>query len=213
MTTEIIKLDNGSLDSEILNSIFEGFPIAFPTETVYGLGTPISNIRGANEIFRIKDRDQTKPLAAHISNLEQVPFLSEEIPNDFFLLAEHFLPGPLAIIINKSNNINGIITCGFDTISIRFPDSTIACNLIEIIGEPIAATSANLSGNLSSTSAEEVYKELNGKIKYIIDGGITHYGQESTIVSLAGGSIKLLRQGVIAKKEIEAVLQKIIVSL
>jgi L-threonylcarbamoyladenylate synthase len=213
MTTEIIKLDNDSIDSEILNSILEGFPIAFPTETVYGLGTPISSKLGVKEIFRIKGREQTKPLAAHISDIEQVTGLSEEIPHDFFVLAKHFLPGPLAIIIKKSNKIDGAVTCGFDTISIRYPDSLVACDLIDLIGQPIAATSANLSGNISSISAEQVYKELNGKIKYIVDDGVTHYKMESTIVSLAGGSIKILRQGVISKMEIEAVLNKIIAPL
>ncbi|MEI6089453.1 MAG: L-threonylcarbamoyladenylate synthase [bacterium] len=213
MTTEIIKLDNDSIDSEILNSILEGYPIAFPTETVYGLGTPISNIRGVKEIFRIKGREQTKPLAAHISNIEQVTGLSNDIPHDFFILAQHFLPGPLALIIKKSNKVDNAITCGFDTISIRWPDSVVACDLIDLIGQPVAATSANLSGNAPCTSAEAVYKELNGKIKYIIDDGITYYQKESTIVSLMDGSVKLLRQGVIPKIVIEAVLNKIISSL
>jgi L-threonylcarbamoyladenylate synthase len=213
MKTEIINLDNDTLDSEILNSIFEGYPIAFPTETVYGLGTPINNSRGIQEIFKIKGRELTKPLAAHISSLEQVSDLSDEIPDDFYLLAEHFLPGPLAIIIKKSRNIDDNVTCGFDTISIRFPSSIIACEMIDLIGEPFAATSANLSGNYSAKTAEEVYKELNGKIKYIIDGGITQYQKESTILSLAGVSPRLLRRGVITKNEIEDVLNKIVVSL
>lgn len=213
MTTEIITLQNEALDSEVLNSIFEGYPIAFPTETVYGLGTPISNVQGVKEIFRVKGREQTKPLAAHISNLEQITGLSDEIPNAFFVLAQHFLPGPLAVIINKSNKIDDRVTCGFDTISIRYPDSVVACDLIDLIGEPLAATSANLSGNKSSISSEEVYKELKGKIKYIIDDGITFYQSESTIVSLISGSVKILRQGVIPKIKIEAVLKTFISSL
>ena len=208
MNTEIIKLDNDSIDDEILNSILEGYPIAFPTETVYGLGTPINNIRGVKEIFKIKGREQTKPLAAHISTLEMVTNLSDEIPNDFYILANHFLPGPLAIIIKKSNKINDAVTCGMDSISIRYPDSLVTCELINLIGEPLAATSANLSGNLSAVNAKEVYKELKGSIKYIIDDGITFYRKESTIVSLLDASIKILRQGVIAKTEIESILKK-----
>ncbi len=210
MTTEIIKIEKGSIDSEILNSIFEGYPIAFPTETVYGLGTPISNVRGVKEIFKIKGREQTKPLAAHISDIDQVTGLSDEIPHSFFLLAEHFLPGPLAMIISKSAKIDNIVTCGFDSISIRWPDSLVACDLIDLIGHPLAATSANLSGNLSSTSAEAVYKELNGKIKYIIDDGITQYQQESTVLSLVGAHPTILRQGVIKIIEIEEILKTII---
>lgn len=213
MTTEIITLNDMLIDEGILNSIFEGYPIAFPTETVYGLGAPISNNQGVKEIFRIKGRELTKPLAAHISNLEQVYGLSNAIPSDFFILAEHFLPGPLAIIIKKSDTIDELVTCGFDTISIRFPDSSIACQLIDMIGEPVAATSANLSGNLSATNAEAVYKELNGKIKYIIDGGITKYAQESTIISIISEIPVLLRNGVIKKSSIEEVLSKIIGSL
>jgi L-threonylcarbamoyladenylate synthase len=213
MTTEIITLNDDLLDIEILNSIFEGYPIAFPTETVYGLGTPISNKQGVKGIFRIKGRELTKPLAAHISNYEQLSGLSNEIPSDFFVLAEHFLPGPLAIIIKKATSIDEQVTCGFDTISIRFPESLIACKLIDIIGEPIAATSANLSGNLSAISAEAVFKELNGKIKYIIDGGITKYSQESTIISIVDEKPMILRNGVIKKSSIEEVLNKIIGSL
>lgn len=204
MKTEIISINDIAINTEIIASIKNGEPIAFSTETVYGLGTPISCENGISRIFDIKIRDNKKPLSAHISDLEQLKLLFDEFPKGFERLCQAFLPGPLAIILKKSKNISNSVTCGFDTLSFRFPSDLTCQNLINIVGEPLFATSANISGNASPINAEEVYKELNGRIKFIVDGGETQYKRESTIIAIINNNIKLLRQGVIPFEKIES---------
>ena len=144
-----------------IESINRGFPVAFPTETVYGLGAPIFNIDTIRKIFEIKQRDLGNPLTAHISNLNDVDFLCKDIPDDFYKLSEKFLPGPLAIILHKKNEINNIISGNQSTLSIRFPANSFFLEFANIIGQPFAATSANLSGRPSPNCAEVVLDDLN----------------------------------------------------
>jgi L-threonylcarbamoyladenylate synthase len=173
-------------------------PIIFPTETVYGLGCKMSDLEAVKKIYKIKERDAKKPLAAHISNLEQVKELVEEIPPLFYDLAEKYLPGPLAIIMKKKATVSDEITSGFDTISIRFPDNQECLDLIDYIGEPLAATSANISGEPAVLSGTHAFEKMNHKVGLILDGGLTKYEKESTVISIIKGEIQILRQGILS---------------
>lgn len=174
-----------------------GIPVVFPTETVYGIGCLISRPDAGEKIFEIKQRDRGKPLAAHISRIEQVEDLVEEIPPVFESLAKKYLPGPLAVIMKKKSHIPDSVTGGFDTISIRFPDNEACLRLTGAVGEPLAATSANVSGRPSTISGREAASCSEFERLTIIDDGTTKYQRESTVVSAVNGKIEILRQGVI----------------
>jgi len=191
------------LASEMLKN---GEVIVFPTETVYGMGADIFNVNTCKKIFEIKNREEAKPLAAHISSLNMVDMLCESIPDEFYLLANSFLPGPLSIILKKRKEIKNYPET--ETIAIRFPKNYAAISLIEKFGRPIAATSVNISGQKSLNSTEEIYNLFNGKIAAIIDDGLPTYSLESTVISLCTVPPKILRKGVISIEEIEDVLRR-----
>ncbi len=184
-----------------LDYLNSGEPIAFPTETVYGLGVRIDDLRGVEAIYAIKNRSKNQPLAAHISRIEQINELCSIIPDNFYRLAEKFLPGPLAIIMRRSDKVDKSITSGFDTISIRFPSNKLCLEFIEAVGIPLAATSANISGNESAKTGKQAFDNLNGKIAAVLDGGETEYQLESTIISIVDEP-KILRVGVIPQNEV-----------
>ena len=192
-------------DSEILEAtelIRTGNIIGFPTETVYGIGVNIFDYSAVDSIFQIKNRDYSKPLSAHISDIKMVEQVSSIIPDLFYELANIFLPGPLTMIIPANSTIPPIVTANTNTIAIRFPSNIICKKFIDIFGFPIAATSANTSGNKSTTNINEVIEELDGKIAAVIDGGNCELKIESTVISLVGKP-KLLREGAISIKTIE----------
>ncbi len=176
------------------NIISNGGIVAFPTDTVYGLGCNIFNKQAANSIYEIKNRRFDKPLSAHLSSLKQAALLAEELPDIFYELAANFLPGPLTLIVKARKNIPQIVTSGTNTIAIRFPNNLIYQQFTNICNVPLAATSANISGHASPTNAEQVKSELYGKIDAIIDGGECEHKIESTIISLIG-TPSILRQG------------------
>ncbi len=194
---------NLEIASEMLK---KGEVIVFPTETVYGMGADIFNVNACKKIFEIKNREEVKPLAAHISNLNMVEMLCESIPDEFFILADAFLPGPLSIILEKRKEIKNYPET--ETIAIRYPKNDTALSLIEIFGRPVAATSVNISGQKSLNSTAEIYNFLNGKIAAIIDDGLPTYSLESTVISLCANPPKILRKGVISIEEIEDVLKR-----
>ncbi|MFI5333578.1 MAG: L-threonylcarbamoyladenylate synthase, partial [Chlamydiales bacterium] len=133
--------------------------VAFPTETVYGLGAPISNSEAIAKIFSTKGRPQDNPLIVHISNLDDVARLARDIPEEFYLLAKRFWPGPLTVVLKRARTVPASISAGLDTVAIRMPQHPVARELIEKVGEPLAAPSANLSGKPSSTSAQHVLED------------------------------------------------------
>jgi len=188
----------------------EGRLVAFPTETVYGLGASIYIPSAIRSIFQTKGRASDNPLIAHISSIQQVQELAVEIPDDFFLLANHFFPGPLTIVLKKHPSISPIVSGGQESIAFRMPNHPIARQLIEIVGEPLVAPSANLSGRPSSTNARHVLDDFHGKIAAVIDGGPSEIGLESTVLSLHNGRPLLLRPGSIRKESLESVLKKTI---
>jgi len=183
----------------------KGELVAFPTETVYGLGAPIFNPEACAKIYLAKGRPSDNPLIAHISSLDQIDQIAREIPPEFFLLAKAFFPGPLTVVLKKHPAVPSIVSGGLDTIAVRMPSHPIARQLISALGQPIVAPSANLSGKPSSTTADHVMADFEGKIGAVIDGGATEYGIESTVVSLVGKPC-LLRLGAIPKAQIEQIL-------
>ena len=187
----------------------KGELVAFPTETVYGLGACISQPDSIKKIFKVKKRPQDNPLIAHIATLEECNALAIEIPNMFFQLAEAFFPGPLTLVIQKHPSISSIVSGGLNTIAIRMPAHSIARALIAEVGEALVAPSANLSGTPSSTRAEHVMEDFQGKIAAVIDGGDTVHGMESTVIDLVTfGKPTLLRHGALSKEEVESVLSQ-----
>jgi len=190
----------------------EGSLVAFPTETVYGLGAAIFNSNAVASIFRAKGRPSDNPLIVHVDSLLQVEQICREIPTIFYQLAMTFFPGPLTVILKRHEAVPSIVSAGMPTIALRMPSHPIALKLISLVGEPIAAPSANLSGKPSATQASHVLEDFEGKIAAVIDGGKTEIGLESTVVSLLGEVPILLRPGIITQEQIERVLGRSIES-
>ncbi len=190
----------------------EGHLVAFPTETVYGLGAPIFQREAVAQIFVAKGRPADNPLIAHVSCLSQILEIASEIPPFFDQLTRAFFPGPLTLILKRHPQVPAIVSGGLGTIAVRMPDHPLAQALITAVGQPLVAPSANLSGRPSSTEACHVLHDFSGRIAAVIDGGKTEHGMESTVVSLLGEKPILLRPGALSLEEIEAVLgQKILV--
>jgi L-threonylcarbamoyladenylate synthase len=179
--------------------------VAFPTETVYGLGADALNPEAIRRIFEAKGRPADDPLIVHVAQADQIETIG--VPNSFAAaLGDHFWPGPLTLVIEKLPLVPHEVTAGLDTVAVRVPSHPLARALLEASGRPLAAPSANLFGRPSPTRAEHVLDDLNGRIDALIDGGPTTVGVESTIVDVATAHPRLLRAGGLAAEEIEAVL-------
>jgi L-threonylcarbamoyladenylate synthase len=180
--------------------------VAFPTETVYGLGADAFDPLAVARIFEAKDRPLFDPLIVHISDLHQMSLLTSTIDRRAGRLAGRFWPGPLTLILPKHVSVPDIVTAGLDTVAIRMPDHLIALELITRCGTPIAAPSANRFGYLSPTRASHVLEQLGDRVDMIIDGGDCAVGVESTIIKLDGEKSILLRPGGIPVEEIQTVI-------
>ncbi|MDR0322204.1 MAG: threonylcarbamoyl-AMP synthase [Treponema sp.] len=186
--------------------------VAFPTETVYGLGADAFNAQAIAKIFEVKGRPHFDPLIIHIAatealeNVANLSLLSEEARKKLFLLAENLMPGPLSIILPKNEKIPAIASAGLPTAAIRFPSHPAAIKLISLCGGALAAPSANPFGSLSPTRAEHVRDKLGDKIDMILDGGQTQIGLESTVLDITGQRVKILRPGGTTKEAIEKLI-------
>lgn len=189
--------------------IREGKLVAFPTETVYGLGADALNENAVKRIFEAKGRPPDNPLIIHIAEFEQVYELASEVPEKAKILAEKFWPGPLTIVLPKGDKVPYATTGGLETVAIRMPAHEISLALIKTSKRPIAAPSANISGKPSPTLAEHVADDFYGRIECIIDGGETKIGVESTVIDLTTDPPMLLRPGGLPLEEIERVIRKI----
>ena len=190
----------------------DGGLVAFPTETVYGLGANALNEQAVKNIYIAKGRPSDNPLIVHIAKKEDIVPLVQEVTPKAKALMDAFFPGPLTIILNKSNKINKTVSGGLDTVAIRMPENKVANALIAAAGVPIAAPSANTSGLPSPTRAKYVIDDMMGKIDGIMDGGDCKFGVESTVITLAGETPVLLRPGAITKEMIESVIGEITVA-
>lgn len=186
--------------------IEEGKLVAFPTETVYGLGANALDKNAVLGIFRAKGRPADNPLIVHIADFEQIYTLAEEVPKEAEILAEHFWPGPLTMVLPKRENVPKETTGGLESVAIRMPAHEIALSLIRESRLPIAAPSANISGKPSPTLAEHVIDDFYGRIECIIDGGETKIGVESTVLDLTTWPPLLLRPGGLPLEEIEEII-------
>lgn len=214
MDTKIVRItDKEQLkDEELLEAariLREGGLVAFPTETVYGLGGNALDEQASEKIYAAKGRPSDNPLIAHISCMEELPALVREIPEAGRRLAEAYWPGPLTMIFRKKDEVPYETTGGLETVAVRMPSDPVASRLIRLAGVPVAAPSANTSGRPSPTRAEHVIEDLNGKIDMIIDGGQVGIGVESTIVDVSGETPVLLRPGAVTMEMLEAVLGRV----
>ncbi len=185
-----------------------GGTVAFPTETVYGLGADASNPLAVRQIFEIKGRPDYHPLIVHIADVSQLHLWAENIPDAAWRLAEQFWPGPLTLILPRRGNVLDEITGGQDTVGLRVPAHPVALALLRAFGGGIAAPSANRFGRVSPTTAQHVRDELGSRVDVILDGGPCYVGVESTIVGLTTGKAVLLRPGGLSIEAIEHVLKQ-----
>ena len=189
--------------------IQEGKLVAFPTETVYGLGADALNAVAVNRVFEVKGRPFGSPLIVHVDSVEMAQGLAREWPPEAELLARRYWPGPLTLVVRKEPRIPGIVTAGLDTVGLRMPAHPLALELIRAAGTPLAGPSANRFSQLSPTTAEHVRAGLGGAVDLILDGGPCRVGIESTVLSLAGGKARLLRPGMVSKSEIERLIGRV----
>ncbi len=213
MKTKVIKISSKEPEKKIIQNatkiIKNGGLVAFPTETVYGLGANAFDAKAVGKIFKAKGRPADNPLIVHVSDKRMLNSVVKEIPLKAIPLMKKFWPGPLTIVFRKKKQIPNVVTAGGDTVAVRMPSHSVAFALIRGAGVPIAAPSANTSTRPSPTEARHVYDDFNGKIPLILDGGKTNIGVESTVLDLTTKIPILLRKGKITKKDIEKVIGSI----
>lgn len=199
MKTEYFLVDKEHPDQEVMQSAAEllkqGRLVAFPTETVYGLGANGLDAEAVARIYQAKGRPADNPLILHIADRQELNQLVAEVPANAQVLIDAYWPGPLTVVLKKSAIIPDIVSGGLDTVAVRLPASKVARQLIALTGMPIAAPSANTSGRPSPTSAQDVLADLNGRIDGIIDAGICDIGVESTVIDCTTPVPTLLRPG------------------
>lgn len=210
MQTRIRKVDENCIDPKIMEEagklLKSGELVAFPTETVYGLGANALDTQAAAKIYSAKGRPSDNPLIVHIAEMESLALITKEIPKAAVKLAEKFWPGPLTMVLKKSDAVPYGTTGGLDTVAVRMPSHPIALEMIRQGGGYVAAPSANTSGRPSPTLASHVADDMNGIIPLILDGGPVGIGIESTIVDLTEEIPTILRPGFITKEMLEEVV-------
>ena len=212
MNTKLVKIsvnDSSEKYNEAACLLKDGQVVGIPTETVYGLAGNAYSEDAVKRIFEAKGRPQDNPLIVHISEFSELYELVSEVPENAKILADAFWPGPLTMILPKAEKVPYCTTGNLDTVAVRCPSHPIARKLIKLSGLPLAAPSANLSGKPSPTKAEHVFEDLNGRIPYIIDGGDCEEGVESTVITLATETPRLLRPGNVTLGQLKAVLGKV----
>ena len=212
MDTQIVAVDENCIDEEVIKEagkiVKEGGLVAFPTETVYGLGGDALNPDSSRKIYAAKGRPSDNPLIVHISKWEDLEKIVRRIPKEAKTLADAFWPGPLTMIFEKADMVPKETTGGLDTVAVRMPSDKVARAFIEASGGYVAAPSANLSGRPSPTLAKYVIEDMNGRIEMIIDSGESAVGLESTIVDLTSEKPTILRPGYITEKMLEDALRE-----
>ena len=207
--TRVLPGDDPASIAAAVAAVRRGEPVAFPTETVYGLGADARDAKAVARVFALKGRPRFDPIIVHLADPADLPLYADaEDASDprVARLAARFWPGPLTVVLRKRDVIPGIVTAGLETVAIRVPAHPVALALIAAAGAPLAAPSANPFGRVSPTRAEHVARQLAGRVGIVLDGGPCRVGVESTVVLLAGGRATLLRPGGLPAEEIEAVI-------
>ena len=186
----------------------EGKLVAFPTETVYGLGADMYNKKAVRAIFKTKGRPQDNPLIVHIAYKKDLAVIAQNISADAKKLMEAFWPGPLTLVLEKQASVPDLVTAGLNTVCVRMPSHPVALSLIKAAKTPLVAPSANLSGRPSPTTAAHVLDDFRGKIAAVVDGGTCEMGVESTVVDCTRDTPQIVRPGIITSKQISEVLDK-----
>ena len=203
----IIALNNGYLAAQIIKN---GGLVLFPTETVYGLGANGLDENAVKKIYIAKGRNENNPINLLVSNIEMIESVAKDISEIEYKLMESFFPGPFTIILKKKSIVPSIVTANGDTVGVRMPSGIIAKELVELAGVPIAAPSANISGKPSGTNFNDIYSDFKDKVDYMIDGGDSSIGIESTIVKVIDNIPHILRPGSITDEQIEKIAGTII---
>jgi len=216
LKTDVVTVTPEAPEPNVIQAAAEilrwGGLVAFPTETVYGLGADALNPQALLKIFAVKGRPADNPVIVHVAGIGRLSEVVSSIPEAAVLLVETFWPGPLTLVLPKSNQVPVEATGGLDTVAVRMPDNVIALRLIHALGRPIAAPSANLSGRPSPTAADHVYEDLNGQIEMILDGGPTPIGVESTVLDLTTAPPLVLRPGGVPIEELRPVIGEVVFS-
>ena len=214
MQTKLIKTNDSNINETALLAgeiLRNGGIVAIPTETVYGLAANALSGEAVKKIFEAKGRPQDNPLIVHVTDISEVTPLVKSIPDEARRLAERFWPGPLTMIMPKSDLIPDETSGGLSTVAVRCPSHPVARAIIRAAGVPLAAPSANVSGRPSPTNAKYVFEDMNGKIDMIVDGGQSEVGVESTVVTLAQKPARLLRPGGITAEQLKSVLGEVVI--
>ncbi len=208
MRTLLLKPDAAGIQKAAA-ILRKGGLVAFPTETVYGLGANAFDARACKGIFRAKRRPSDNPLIVHVARVRDVEALAAEIPPVARKLMRRFWPGPLTLVLPKTKAVPSVVSGGLKTVAVRMPKHPVALKLIRAAGCPIAAPSANVAGKPSPTDAQHVLEDLAGRVHAVIDGGSTEHGMESTIVDLSWGVPELLRPGAVTLEQLRKVLGRV----
>lgn len=213
MKTKIVKIDKKQMNTSIINAageiLKEGGLVAFPTETVYGLGANALDEEAAKKTYAAKGRPSDNPLIVHIARMEDLPAVAKQVPEQAKQIADAFWPGPLTMIFEKSDIVPYGTTGGLDTVAVRMPSDVIAQALILAGGGYVSGPSANTSGRPSPTTAQHVLEDLDGRIEMILDGGPVEIGVESTILDMTVTPPMILRPGAITKEMLEALIGEV----
>ena len=201
MQTRVLQINEESL-KEAKDIISAGGAVAFPTETVYGLGANAFDGSAVENVFRIKGRPNDNPLIVHVHKNYDITSLVSYVPEYAKKLAKEFLPGPLTMVYKSKGTVSSAVSCGLDTLAVRIPSHSGAQEFLKYVNLPIAAPSANLSKHVSPTASEHVYSDLQGRIPLILDGGRCEGGLESTVLDCTGNIPVVLRSGLITREMI-----------
>lgn len=213
MKTEIVRISDVARQRTAIERaaglLRQGQLVAFPTETVYGIGALGLDRKAVEALYEAKNRPASKAFSLQVAEAGMVSKVAAYVPHHARLLMERFCPGPITVVLPKAAAVPYEVTGGRDTVGVRIPAHPVALALLKAAGQPLAVPSANISGHTSPLSARDVYADMAGRLPLILDGGTCAVGVESTIVDCTGSKIKLLRHGAISEAEIRTAIEEV----